>query len=733
MNPELFIAHQEKLVTAERDFELVETQHIYAGCTPAQLSKRGYAVLGLTVVSLKTGAGGKSLLDLELSNATSVSPTLPMHKIRVGDVVAVEEHTTGSKGKTMKASAPDYPGQRRKLEGVVFRVTETTITVAIKSKREGEEDEEIPKEVQERCRLIKLANNVTYERMLSQLKFLKSCVTEQGSVHAPSAGLMSVLFGQQKPTFDDKTYPDVASVKFLDPTLNDSQREAVRFALSADQVALIHGPPGTGKTFTLVEVIRQLVLQKKRVLVCGPSNISVDNLVERLASHRLQLVRTGHPARLLPSVLDHSLDVLSRTSDQGRIVNDIRQELDETFQKIQKCKFRSERKQLFQDVKQLRKDFRTREKLVVKELLKSADVVLSTLNGCGAKTMWGEKFDVVVIDEATQAVEVECWMAITKADKVILAGDHLQLPPVIISEGVSPTAMLAAKDLDLSKEARAARRKAQQAGMVASFEVPAIDFSKTEMGDFSSFLLSTTMFVRLLGCFPQNDSSLIKRTLTIQYRMHESIMDFPNNALYKGLLKADDSCKSWLLKDLRGIRSDVAEEATSHPLVLIDTSMAGLMEETEDPYAVEGVTGAIPGGLDDSKLNRGEAELAVEYVKDLLKAGLPQDEIAIITPYSAQNALLKQLLRDDYPDVEIGTVDGFQGREKQAILLTLVRSNDDGEVGFLSDRRRLNVAMTRAKRHLCVIANTETLSQKDKFLKSWMDFLSDHADVRYID
>ena len=121
--------------------------------------------------------------------------------------------------------------------------------------------------------------------------------------------------------------------------------------------------------------------------------------------YRLNIVRTGHPARLLPSVLDHSLDVLSRTSDQGRLVNDIRVELDETFQKIQKCKFRSERKQLYQEVKQLRKDFRAREKLVVKELIQSANVVLSTLNGAAAKNLWGEKFDVVIIDEATQALE----------------------------------------------------------------------------------------------------------------------------------------------------------------------------------------------------------------------------------------------------------------------------------------------------------------------------------------
>lgn len=132
---------------------------------------------------------------------------------------------------------------------------------------------------------------------------------------------------------------------------------------------------------------------------------TLDNLVERLAQYRLSLVRAGHPARLLPSVLEHSLDVLSRTSDQGQIVNDIRVELDETFQKIQKCKFRSERRQLYAEVRQLRKDFKAREKLVLRDIIKNANVVLSTLNGCGAKVLWGEKFDVVIIDEATQALE----------------------------------------------------------------------------------------------------------------------------------------------------------------------------------------------------------------------------------------------------------------------------------------------------------------------------------------
>ncbi|KAG0096892.1 hypothetical protein BGZ93_003805 [Podila epicladia] len=707
MDPELFLAHQEKLVQAERDFELLEIQRVFAACTPAQLAKKGLAVLGLTVVGMKTGAGGK--------------------RLRVGDIVALEEHATGSKGKTMKS------GDKPKLEGVVFRVTETTIVVAIKNRREGGDEEEIPKEVQERCRLVKLANNVSYERMLSQLKFLKGSLTQITANGMPES-LTNVLFGRQEPTFDD-AWSDLSSVKFFDPTLNPSQREAVRFALAAEQVALIHGPPGTGKTFTLVELIRQLVQQKKRVLVCGPSNISVDNLVERLAQYRLSLVRAGHPARLLPSVLEHSLDVLSRTSDQGQIVNDIRVELDETFQKIQKCKFRSERRQLYAEVRQLRKDFKAREKLVLRDIIKNANVVLSTLNGCGAKVLWGEKFDVVIIDEATQALEAECWIAMGKGAKIVLAGDHLQLPPTVVSEGISIQALLAAQTLAMTKDFKEQRRKAAQIGASASFEVPGLDLEKIAKDkDYSSFLLSTTLFVRLLGCFPKNGSKLIKRTLVTQYRMNEAIMAFPSEKLYQNLLVADENCKDWLLKDLPSVqkkrRSDEDESDTDHPLVYLDTSMAGMMEETEDQ---ESNGGTALAGVDDSKLNRGEANTVVDYVRGLMDSGVPPEDIAIITPYSAQNALLRQMLKEDYPDIEIGTVDGFQGREKQAVILTLVRSNDEGEVGFLSDRRRLNVAMTRAKRHLCVVGNSETLSKNDVFLRAWTEFLNDHADVRYID
>ncbi|KAF9580370.1 hypothetical protein BGW38_003017, partial [Lunasporangiospora selenospora] len=721
--------HQEMLVQAERDFELLEIDRIFASCTPAQLARKGLAILGLTVVGMKTGAG----VDLELSSATTTSPAIPAHKLRVGDIVALEEHGAGTKTKTMKSNE-----RTRRLEGVVYRITESTIVVAIQNRKEGGDEEEIPKEIQERCRL-----------MLSQMKFLKGSLSKATVDSMPQA-LANVLFGRQEPTFD-KTFEDFSNINFLDTTLNPSQQEAVRFALSAEQVALIHGPPGTGKTFTLVELVRQLVLQKKRILVCGPSNLSVDNLVERLSSHRLQIVRAGHPARLLPSVLDHSLDILSRTSDQGRIVSDIREELDETFRKIQKCKFRSERRALYAEVKQLRKDFREREKLVVKDLIRSAQVVLSTLNGCASKVLWGEKFDVVIVDEATQALEgiQECWIAIGKGSKVILAGDHLQLPPTIISEGISAKSLEAAQILSMTKNVKEQRRKLAWLGANASFAVPAIDMEKIAKDhDYSSFLLSTTMFVRLLGCYSKNESKAIKRTLVTQYRMNEGIMGFPSKRLYQGLLIADESCKDWLLRDLPGVDDskpgkskkeieDSDESILDQALVFIDTSMAMMREELEDQdgaFNGESKGGASQsGGMDESKLNRGEAALAVEYIKALLRYGVSPSEIAIITPYSAQNALLRQSLREDYPEIEIGTVDGFQGREKQAVVLTLVRSNDEGEIGFLSDRRRLNVAMTRAKRHLCVIGDPDTLGKKDEFLKAWMEYLSENAEVRYME
>ncbi|KAL8812131.1 MAG: hypothetical protein Q9223_007367 [Gallowayella weberi] len=249
--------------------------------------------------------------------------------------------------------------------------------------------------------------------------------------------LMRVLFGLDTPTLVphdlDDLAEDIKTLDFVDPTLNQSQRNAVRFALASKEVALIHGPPGTGKTYTLIELILQTVKRSQRILVCGPSNISVDNIVERLAPHKLPIVRLGHPARLLPSVLDHSLDVLTQTSEAAAIVKDVRREMDAKQASIKKTRSGKERRAIYGDIKELRKEYRVREKQCVTTLVQGSKVVLATLHGAGGFQLRHEEFDVVIIDEGSQALEAQCWIPLFSAKKLVLAGDHLQLPPTVKS------------------------------------------------------------------------------------------------------------------------------------------------------------------------------------------------------------------------------------------------------------------------------------------------------------
>ncbi|KAI8078765.1 P-loop containing nucleoside triphosphate hydrolase protein [Halteromyces radiatus] len=620
---------------------------------------------------MRTGLGGKSLIDLELGQSHKQIPIFPTHKITTGDIVGLDEY---KKDKPNKKKGSSW-------SGVVLRVTDTRITLALSQ----DMDEDLPPEVQDRCQIVKLANNVTYERMIKGLEQLKINASDG------SSRLAQVLLGQQKPATVDDDIPDL---EFYDTTLNDSQKDAVRFALAAQDISLIHGPPGTGKTYTLVEIIRQLsVKQNKKVLVCGPSNISVDNLVERLARHRMNLVRVGHPARILPTVLEHSLDIITRTCDSGQIVADVRKEMDETLNKIGKSKNRTERRLLYGQIKELRKDYRVRERKVVDEVISGAQVVLSTLNGCGSRTMMKREFDIVIIDEATQALEAECWIALQKGKKAILAGDHLQLPPTI----KTPTKIMKTNPKSNKKN-----------GLSTNTD------------------LSTTLFDRLLAMYGNS----IKKMLVVQYRMHQKIMEFSSKELYDNLLIANDSVASHLLQDLPDV---AATENTEVPVVMLDTSDTGLGHEITDEGDMAD---------DQSKANELEVSLAVHHIEALLEDGLGQEQIGVITPYAAQVSRLIRDIRERWPHIEVGTVDGFQGREKEAILLSLVRSNDEGEVGFLQEKRRLNVAMTRAKRHLCVICDSETLagnkggnstsSRVDGgFLKRWMNWLCDEADLRF--
>lgn len=352
--------------------------------------------------------------------------------------------------------------------------------------------------------------------------------------------------------------------------------------------------PQTGKTHTLIELILQLIKLQKRILVCGPSNISVDNIVERLSPHKVPILRLGHPARLLPSVLNHSLDVLTQTSEAGAIVKDVRAEMDAKQASIKKTKSGKERRAIYTDLKELRKEYRERERKCVSNLVGGSKVVLATLHGAGGHQLRNERFDVVIIDEASQALEAQCWVPLLSANKAVCAGDHLQLPPTIKSSNSKTAIKL-----------------------------------KDEAKPIKGLTLETTLFDRLLALH----GPVIKRMLTTQYRMHEKIMRFPSDELYESKLVAAEAVKARLLKDLE---YEVEEnEDTIEPLIFVDTQGGDFPERSEedDPDNPKKGKASLHG---DSKSNELEAALVRQHVSQLVTAGVRAEDIAVVTPYNAQ-------------------------------------------------------------------------------------------------
>jgi predicted DNA helicase len=283
-------------------------------------------------------------------------------------------------------------------------------------------------------------------------------------------------------------------------------------------------------------------------------------------------------------------------------------------------------------------DARRLEAQAVQHILDTADILCATTTGLDDELLGDRRFDLVVIDEACQSTEPGCWLALLRAERVVLAGDHKQLPPTVLSD------------------------EAARGGYGAS------------------------LFERLT----EQDASLVRR-LDVQYRMHQAIMDFSSLEFYDADLLAHESVRAHLLADLPEIQRSALTEA---PLLFVDTAGAGYDEEPE------------PDG--ESRRNPREAQWIAAQARLLVEHGLAPSQIGIITPYAAQARLLRELLPGDAWEVD--TVDGFQGREKEAILISLVRSNDRHEVGFLSDVRRMNVAMTRARRKLTVVGDSATLA-----------------------
>ncbi len=620
-----------------------------------RLSGQERANRGRAILHLMGRRAGRDPLGLYVVKYSGAGP-LPPTEIKVGDVVLVSRgHPTG-----------------KEVTGTVLQKSKFVIVVGF--------SDAVPRYAFGRgIRLDLFVNDLPFQRMDEALQSLKSHDT-----------LKQIVLG--KAVIQRGVVPDVDHLS----DLNASQRSAVHGALAIAPLYLIHGPPGTGKTTTVAALIEAWCRNGQRVLACADSNVAVDNLAERLIRRGLRVVRLGHPAKMLPSLEEHSLTHLMTKHSRYSELQALREKLDVLYlernrwqaptqrwrrglsdaQILQKAKsgraFRGVRPEVFRQMAQwieiqrtiepLQQRWQELERHIIADIIGQAEVVCATNIGAGHDWLDGQSFDLVVIDEATQSLEPACLIPMLKSKRYVLAGDHRQLPPTVLA------------------------REAWEH-------------------------LSRTLFERCMDCYGDEASQM----LTIQYRMHERIMAFPSQAFYDGKLRAAPSVAQRTLRDYPGFRWPESPGALTRalwdpqvPIVWLDTP----------PDSEERRRGQT------SYYNSVEARWMHKALMDGLQLGLAAQDIGMISPYEEQVALMRRLCA--HTEVEIHTVDGFQGREKEVILLSLVRSNVRGEIGFLRDLRRLNVAITRARTKLIVTGNAATLQSHPTY-RQWTTWIRQHG------
>lgn len=642
---EEYVRRFENLVELERKEEMERYEREMNRMSGREREEAGRAMLEMRGRDRGEGLGGH---EVQFVREGHDSP-LPETEIGVGDLVRL------SKESPLRDDNPT---------GTVSAKSKYSLTVVFPGRPH-------PFVFGSGLRVDLYVNDITFQRMLAAIEDLEEA---DGRL----ADLRDIIVGTRHPA----EQWGVEIEEWYNPELDDSQREAVSSALGSDDFYLIHGPPGTGKTTTAVEVAAQCVGAGEDVLATAASNTAVDNLVEFLADQGFEVVRVGHPARVTQTLREHTLDAQVECHDAYERAQQMREQAfslkdrqdDLTYpsgrwrrgmsnerilelaeqgrgsrgvsaEKIEEMaewiELKQQADQYFEEADRLRER-------ALNEVLGDADVVCSTNATAGSDLLSGRSFDVLVLDEATQATEPSSLIPITLADRVVMAGDHRQLPPTVLNE-------------------EAAGRGLQR-----------------------------SLFERLADREYGDD---IRSMLTRQYRMHEAIMEFSSEEFYGGRLRADGTVEGHTLAEFELDFSNVDPRNgelldPEEPVVFVDTAGSDSRETSRSGSK--------------SRENEREAEIVAEVAEALLEAGLGGDELAVISPYWDQVDRLRDRL--GHEGIEIKTVDGFQGREKEAVLLSLVRSNPEGEVGFLRDVRRFNVALTRARRKVVVVGDSSTVA-----------------------
>jgi len=603
--------------------------------------RRGLTWYPVTITQEDIGFGGKLVLELERPSSQQ-----GLHLFQVG------------RNASLFGTTPARSGDLPTLHGVVTGVSRNKLLLTTTR-------EERPDWMLDGARLgIDLTfDEVSYREMDHALG---EAIGARGN---RLAELRDVLLGARQARFrapraDDLFYPS---------PLNDSQLTAVRHVIAAQDVAIIHGPPGTGKTTTLVQAILETIRRERRVLVCAPSNTAVDLLTEKLAERGVNVIRLGNPSRVSDLLLAHTLDARAMAHPSYSKMRAIRQTADQYRDKANELarqsvrspgfEARQQRQQFRDEARQLALQADDLERYITEQVLESVQIVTCTLVGASNRNIRHLSFDTVFIDEAAQALEPACWIPIVKGQRLVLAGDHHQLPPTVKSE------------------------KAAREG------------------------LRETLFEKCIQRQPDT-----ARMLNVQYRMHRQIMAFSSERFYGGQLQAHPSVRD------AGLEAYDPCFAPDLPVEFLDTAGFGCLEV------------AIPESR--STANPEEAALLLQRLAQLLTLCDPTAHegdpltIGVIAPYRAQINCLKDAIEIDerlggllqQRLLSVGTVDSFQGQERDIVAISLTRSNRSGDIGFLSDIRRMNVGMTRARRKLLLVGDSSTLG-KHPFFKELLAFV----------